>query len=409
MQKNIYKIIWKRRKRNRFLLLEFLISFVVTFGISIFLVNYVINYNKPLGFNYHNIWEVYLEAKGDKSNRDIDAEIKSILDRIESYDQVESVEKLMFNCPFRFNFTVINKFSYKNEKNIRPYAFCTGDKFDDVFQIKLVEGRWFNSSDNASKFRPVVINRKLRDELFGNRNRKVIGEVVNVMNNQQCVIVGVINEFRYLGDFSKTSNCVFVRTTDDKGLNYSQDIEENSTIFGGYDNSYLRVKPDVAIDFEEKIYSELRNDYPNWLIKFTTLEKVRENYFKRVWIPMIIILLIAGFLIFNVVLGLFGVLWYNISLRKSEIGLRMAVGANKGEIYRHFIGEMLVLATLGIIPGLVIAVQFPILKVFEMEYKVYIIAMLIAIVLIYLLVTICSLIPSAQATKIQPAEALHEE
>ncbi|MBA7556123.1 hypothetical protein ES705_48821 [subsurface metagenome] len=119
--------------------------------------------------------------------------------------------------------------------------------------------------------------------------------------------------------------------------------------------------------------------------------------------------LVLGFLIFNSIAGLFGVLWYNISLRKSEIGLRVAVGASKSNIYKQFIGEMLVLATLGIIPGLIIAAQFPILKVFNIQPKVYIIAMLAATLLIYLLVTLCAILPSAQAAKIQPAIALHEE
>jgi putative ABC transport system permease protein len=70
---------------------------------------------------------------------------------------------------------------------------------------------------------------------------------------------------------------------------------------------------------------------------------------------------------------------------------------------------MLVLATLGVVPGLVIAVQFPLLKAFGVEAKVYVLAMLAAALLIYILVVLCALLPSAQAAKIQLAMALHEE
>ena len=109
------------------------------------------------------------------------------------------------------------------------------------------------------------------------------------------------------------------------------------------------------------------------------------------------------------ILGLFGVLWYNINNRKSEIGLRCALGATRDYIHKQFIGEMMVIATLGIIPGLIITIQFPILNVFNLESLVYYLAIAISILTIYILIIICALLPSAQAAKIKPATALHEE
>ena len=49
------------------------------------------------------------------------------------------------------------------------------------------------------------------------------------------------------------------------------------------------------------------------------------NYFTLV--PMIVLLIVACFLVINVALGLFGVMWYNINQRRGEIGLRRAIGA----------------------------------------------------------------------------------
>jgi len=148
---------------------------------------------------------------------------------------------------------------------------------------------------------------------------------------------------------------------------------------------------------------------PNWTFELEYLEEKKEVAGRIVTIPLIIMLIVCAFLIFNVALGLFGVLWYNINQRKSEIGLRRATGASTTGITSQFVGEMWVLSTFGIIVGLFFAVQFPLLNVFDLEGRIYFLAMLASILLIYLLTTICALLPSRQASTIQPAIALHEE
>src|SRR6266536_486188 len=114
----------------------------------------------------------------------------------------------------------------------------------------------------------------------------------------------------------------------------------------------------------------------------------------------LILMIVAGFLIVNVALGLFGVLWYNINLRKSEIGLRRALGASGNAVSKQLVGEALVLSTFALIIGSFLAVQFTLLNVFDLPASIYIIALLFAIVFIYLLVIICAFYPGKQAAAI---------
>jgi putative ABC transport system permease protein len=102
-------------------------------------------------------------------------------------------------------------------------------------------------------------------------------------------------------------------------------------------------------------------------------------------------------------------LWYSINRRISEIGLRRAIGAASGQVYRQFIGEVLVLATFGLVVGVLVALQFPLLQVFGVQTGIYITAMVGAVVIIYLLAVGCAAYPSRQAAFIQPANALHED
>ncbi|HEY9196279.1 MAG TPA: FtsX-like permease family protein, partial [Mucilaginibacter sp.] len=98
-----------------------------------------------------------------------------------------------------------------------------------------------------------------------------------------------------------------------------------------------------------------------------------------------------------------------INKRRGEIGLRRAVGATGGSVSGQLIVESLILATLSLIIGTFFAVQFPLLNVFDLSAGIYLVAMVLAVVFIYLLVFVCALYPGRQAAAIYPAVALHEE
>jgi putative ABC transport system permease protein len=115
------------------------------------------------------------------------------------------------------------------------------------------------------------------------------------------------------------------------------------------------------------------------------------------------------FLLVNVALGLFGVLWLNINQRRAELGVRRAMGASGAAISGQVLGEILTLTTFGLLLGLLVAAQFPLLGVFNIKAGVYLTAMVLATVGLYALAAGCALYPSQLAARIQPAVALREE
>jgi putative ABC transport system permease protein len=171
----------------------------------------------------------------------------------------------------------------------------------------------------------------------------------------------------------------------------------------------VKVAPTADAAFEARLYKMLANymKKSNISIEHFANKRKNINYFQLV--PMIITSIVGCFLIINVALGLFGVLWYNINKRRGEIGLRRAVGATGNSVSSQLITESMILATLALIIGTFFAVQFPLLNVFNLQAGIYITAILLAIVFIYLLVFLCSLYPGRQAAAIYPAVALHEE
>jgi putative ABC transport system permease protein len=120
---------------------------------------------------------------------------------------------------------------------------------------------------------------------------------------------------------------------------------------------------------------------------------------------------IAGFLLVMVGFGLFGVLWQNTTRRIPEIGLRRAVGASAGSIYRQIIGEQMMLSTFAMVVGLVLLVQLPLTGALGsyLDWRVFAGAAVLSMAVIYLISLLCALYPGWRASRLSPTEALHYE
>lgn len=407
-----FKKIWKNKRKNRLLLHEFFHSFILLFILITLISSAVINKKTSLGFDYEHVWMGILDPQTVISDSLLTVRKKDIFKQITSDHEVILMSELQHNQPFVRNSTYTNYFKYDDIIAKKVYAFGADDNFCDVFNLNLLEGRWFNESDINSRYLPIVINRTLQKELGA--NKQIIGSVVEFhWLKEKCRVVGIVDDFKYQGDYSSLRNEVFYRTSLDMDLsNYDENFFE--TYEGNMQTKhdkriYLKVKAGSDLSLEERLLNDLNNQYPDWNFKFKPLKEQRAQYLKNNYAPVQIFLGLSIFLIFNVAIGLFTVLWYTMNHRKEEIAIRKAAGATRKHIFLQMIEEMLLLSTLGMLPGILLAVQFPILRAFNIEPVTYVMAILLTLATIYMLVTLCALFPGLQATKIQPAEALHEE
>ena len=222
-----------------------------------------------------------------------------------------------------------------------------------------------------------------------------VGLVLGKKNENQNRIIGVVEDFKDMGSYTETQPGMYT-LIDTSNVNYMRKM-------------LIRVSPDADAAFESTLYKLIANTEHSSSLEIQHLPELLITKNKDVIIPMIILLVVSGFLIFNVALGLFGVLWYNISKRRGEIGLRRAIGASASGVSYQLVGEALVLATFSLIIGSFFAIQFPLLNVFDLKSSEYVVSILLSIGFIYLLVIVCALYPGKQAGAIQPAVALHED
>ena len=390
MLRHLFKLIWNKKKQNFLLITEMLVSFIVIFAVFTLLVYFYQNYKQPIGFDYENVWVVKFEKPDNiKSNDSLKLYFVTINNLLHSMPQIKNASFISGNYPFAKS-TNENSVTYNKNSTVSNF-YVVQDDYANALNLKMIEGRWFKKTDEANKDKPVVINETLKETLFKNEDPvgKILGETPNTMK-----VTGVVNDFKDKGDYHALSPGIFMRM-DTSNYNFIQTI-------------LINVQPNADAAFESKLFKSLSNAIGSSIeIVHLTNERIRINSITLV--PMIILMIVADFLIINVALGLFGVLWYNINLRKSEIGLRRALGASGNAVSKQLVGEALVLSTLALIIGSFFAIQFPLLNVFDLPASVYIIALFFAIVFIYVLVIICALYPGKQAASIFPAVALHED
>ena len=395
MIRSIFKMIWHRRKSSRMMLFEMFFSFMLLFALSSTFLKIIGNRFIPLGFDYKDVWILYLNSSTnsiDNSAAEDDpyasSEIIRLLeDGIKSMPEVISLSGNIYNIPYNNIYRSDIKYGDKTCFNVTYNT--TDETFPEVMNVKLSDGRWFESNDAGIKETSIVINKALKNELFED-DESAINKVIQ---SGLYRVIGVVENFKINGDFSEETPHFFIMMKPDE-IPWQLLIKSN---------------PQAGENFRVELENLASSLAKEWTFSASNLSDFRDRIIRTDFMPVMVISIISLFLIINILMGLMGLLWYNINKRKSEIGLRKSVGAPNGQITKQLIIEMLVLSSLGIFPGLIIAIQFPLVRAFNIGPGIYILAIITSIVLLYLLVTIFTLIPTTIAAKIKPSETLHEE
>jgi putative ABC transport system permease protein len=395
MIRHLFKMIWNKKKQNMLLMVEMLVSFLVVFAVFTLLVYNYQNYRRDMGFESENVWVINFNNSENISSLDSIMMLReAVRNQLKSMPEIKAVSYSSANLPFAMS--THNGTLDHNKQTVSSVNRYTGeDDYDDVLNMELHEGRWFTKADMGAKDNAVVINSALKERLFGSGSAvgQYIGDVSG--EDRRNKIVGVVKDTKFNGDFQAVQYDMFHRA--DTGS------------YRWLNKIMVKVVPGAGADFEGRLHKLMSSAIENANVEIEHLSEKRETRNNLSLVPMIILLIVAGFLIINVALGLFGVLWYNISKRRGEIGLRRAVGASGVSISKQLVGEALVLSTLSLIIGSFFAVQFPLLHLFDLPSGVYLMAWLLSLVFIYLLVMVCAFYPGRQAAGINPAVALHEE
>ncbi|MES3024050.1 MAG: FtsX-like permease family protein [Pseudomonadota bacterium] len=402
MFRHLLKLVWKRKARNLMLSLEILLAFVIVFAVTCFAVRNYQLYQLPIGFEYRDVWTADIKpAENDYNAGSFDPRVYDQLKR--GLEALPEVERVGFagGTPFTRR-TMRTEFNLPG--NGRRVSADMAELSDDAFAIsgiKVVEGRAFSAEDEGAPGTPVVLNRSMAELLFPGESaigRQFTDSEAETKEKRMFKVVGVVEEYRNQGELMNPVNFILMRFSP---------LSSKDSVW----TVMLKVKPGTERMFEAKLSERLKSIRNDWSYEISPQDAMRADRLKSALGPLIAMAVVAVFMLVMVAFGLFGVLWQNTTQRIPEIGLRRALGASAGHIYRQIIAEQMLLSSVAMLAALVLLVQLPLTGAFgdSLGWDVFLLATVLSMAVIYLISLLCSIYPGWRAARLSPTEALHYE
>jgi len=267
----------------------------------------------------------------------------------------------------------------------------SGDYFK-ALGIPVIAGRAFTAGDDRAAPDRVVISRQLADRLYP--GIEAVGQRL-LSGGRESEVIGVVGDVAVTNE-GEADNFVY-----HPHRQFAGDRNWALTQVIATDGPPTALAPAVR---------RLLVAADPQLVMFrpTPLDEVIGRGAAQRLFTMRILLTFAAVALALAALGLFGVLAYGVRLRTREFGIRMALGAEKGEIQRVVLRQGLTVAALGVALGLVVAL--PLSRVmWALLFQVspldpWVIAG--AILFTGIVAGVASYLPARQATAVDPRTAL---
>jgi putative ABC transport system permease protein len=216
------------------------------------------------------------------------------------------------------------------------YRAATPGYFE-AMAVPIVAGRGFNATDNG-ELKVAIVNRVLAERFFGGANP--IARRIRLGPNPKApwrTIVGVVADIHEEGPDLPARPQAY--------LPLAQDAFSDMTLAVRADDDPAALRAAMAA-----VVRSIDRDVP--LSRIRSLDEVLQAYVAPRRLAMLLLAAFAGVALLLSALGVAGVMAYTVSQRTNEIGVRMALGAQRSEILRMVLREGARLGASGLALGI---------------------------------------------------------
>jgi predicted permease len=294
-----------------------------------------------------------------------------------------------------------------SEGRIKPtgetYRHTVRENFLEAMGIPLLQGRTLQRSDDAKTPKVVVVNQTFAQTFFPNDNPIGKRFTLDTSKPDEIEIIGVAKDAKYARQRDEVPPTIYA--------SYRQERAQTGATFGVRTTG----DPNTAIAAVRQAVKEVEGNLPVVSVR-TQIEQADETLrMERLFAKL---LTLFGLLAQQLAaIGLFGVLAYTVSQRTHEIGIRMALGADRANVLRMIVRQGMTLALIGVVLGLVAA--YVLTKYIESWIKLSTMMFGVKVsdpltygviaVLLTVVALIACYIPARRATKVDPLVALRYE
>jgi predicted permease len=287
--------------------------------------------------------------------------------------------------------------------------FLAGPDYLRTMGMKLLQGRFFTEQDNTNSPCIAVIDSNFARTFFP--DGKPIGHTITAgfASFGPCAIVGVVNHIKYAGLQDNDP-------ANEYQAYYSLYQDPDQWVPLNYADARVVVRTplDAAtlIPAVKRAVYQSATDQPIYDVQ--TMQQIVSDSMSAQRFPMILLAAFAALALLLASVGIYGTISYSVAQRIQEIGIRMALGADKGNVLRIFVEQELKLALTGIAIGIVAALILTrtLSSFSHLLYEVGVADPLtfssVSIVLI-VVAAVAGYIPARRGAKVDPTVALRYE
>ena len=302
------------------------------------------------------------------------------------------------------NFEIENRPAASSSEQPIASFRAASSGFAETMGLKLVSGRFLEPGDDSPASNPVaVINEPFAKKYFPNENPLGRHIKAGFDDSPWCTIVGVTGEVRYRGLDQQATPEIYYSYHHVSAAMMNMILPAMTVtartqgdpmqISGGMRQLLRELTPQLAL-------SDLR-----------TMDDIVSGSVATPRFRSALVLLFALLALILAVIGLYGVIAYSVSQRVNEIGVRMAMGAEAGDITRLILSQGMTMAGIGIFIGLAVAyfaarsMQAMLFGITPFDWPTF-----VGVPLVIAIVTLAAcLAPALRAARIDPLNALRQD
>ncbi|MGA9586821.1 MAG: ABC transporter permease [Terracidiphilus sp.] len=395
-------IVW-RHFGSRLVVIELATAMVLLTGAGLLGKSFYRLLHVNIGIKPDHIAILHVNAQPEKYNKDDKqaALSREVLNNLSSLPGVKSAAittKLPIeDADWTTGFRIVGR-PYHGEHNEVAIRLVSSG-YMTTLRTTLVSGRYFADTDDASHTKVVIVNQALAKQYFPGVNP--VGKQIDIGDGSKpspLLIVGLINDIQEGQLDAAPRGAMYLPFLQDPNSSFVilvRTAQDERTMLPAIESALRSIDSGMAI-YDPMTMEQKIHDAPS-----TYLHR------SSAWI-------VGGFAVMALLLGvvgLYGVIAYSVSQRTREIGVRMAMGAERRTVYRMVLTEAGQLIAIGVGLGIVVAVPAGLLMrnlLFGVQaWDAPTLAAVAAVLATAAL--LASFLPAHRAASVSPAEALRAE